>query len=314
MRRAMLLLAAVLLLGAWSPERPVRVIVGFPAGGAGDLTARLLAEMAAARFGQQAVVENRTGANGLIAAEAVARSGSDGLTALQCPMGTMTISPNLPGQRLTVDVTTELVPVANLAMSTYGLVVAASSPYRDLAALLAAAKAQPGGLAFASAGIGSAQHLSGELLKKLAGIDVVHVPYRGAAPAIVDLLGGRVAFFITNIADMAGQLRDGSLRLLAVADDVGHPGFPAPPISSVVPGFSVAGWFGLCAPRSMPAEAIAAWAAAVEAGLARPEWRQRLLDNGLTPSFEGPEALGRRIDANRAQFRELIQGAGIRAE
>jgi tripartite-type tricarboxylate transporter receptor subunit TctC len=313
MRKAMLLLAA-LMLGAWAPDRPVRVMVGFPAGGAGDLTARISAEMAAARFGQQAIVENRTGANGMIAAEAVARSGTDGMTVLLCPMGTMTISPNLPGQRLPVDVTTELVPVGNLAFSTYGLVVAANSPHRDLASLLAAARAQPGRLSFASAGIGSAQHLSGELLKKMAGLDVVHVPYRGATPAIVDLIGGRVDFFITNLADMAGQIRDGSLRLLAVADDAGHPGFPAPPISSVVPGFSVAGWFGLCAPRGMPAEAIAAWAAALETGTSRPEWRQRLLDNGLTPGFEGPEALARRMAANRAQFRELIQGAGIRAE
>jgi tripartite-type tricarboxylate transporter receptor subunit TctC len=314
MRKGLLLAAVLLLAAAWTADRPVRVIAGFPAGGAGDLTARLIGEMAAARFGQQAIVENRTGANGMIAAEVVARSGADGLTVLQCPMGTMTISPNLPGQRLPVDVTTEIVPVANLALSTYGLVVAAGGPYRDLPGLLATARAQPGKLSFASAGIGSAQHLAGELLKRMAVLDVVHVPYRGAAPAIVDLIGGRVDYFITNLADVAGQLRDGSLRLLAVADDRGHPGFPAPPISSQVPGFSVAGWFAVCGPRSMPAEAITAWAAAVEAGLGNPAWRQRLLDNGLTPNFEGPEALAARIAANRAQFRDLIQAAGIKAE
>jgi tripartite-type tricarboxylate transporter receptor subunit TctC len=299
---------------AWQPDRPMRVLVGFPAGGTGDLTARLIAEMAAAKLGQTAVVENRTGANGAIAAEAVARSGSDGLTVLQCPMGTMTIAPNLPGQRLPVDVVTELVPVANLALSTYGLVVAAGGRFRDVDGLLAEARANPGRLTFASAGIGSAQHLSGEMLKRMAAIDIVHVPYRGGAPAIIDLIGGRVDFFITNLGDVAGQLRDGSLRLLAVADDTGHPGFPAAPLSRWVPGFSVSGWFAACGPRTMPAEAVTAWAEAMRDGLARPEWQRRLLENGLTPNWEGPAALQARMERNRAQFRELIQGAGIRAE
>lgn len=299
---------------AWTPDRPVRVLVGFPPGGAGDLTARLIAEMAAAHFGQPAVAENRPGANGAIAAEAVARSGADGLVVLQCPMGTMTIAPNLPGQRLPVDVVTELIPVANLALSTYGLVVAANGRLRDVAGVLAEARARPGMVSFASAGIGSAQHLAGEMFKRMAAIEITHVPYRGGAPAIVDILGGRVDFMITNLADVAGQLRDGSLRLVAVADDQGHPGFPAPALSSVIPGFAIAGWFGVCAPRTMPPEAVAAWAAAVEAGLQRPEWRRRLLDNGLTPNFEGPATLAARMARNRAQFRDLIQGAGIRAE
>lgn len=313
-----LLLAALLGLPlaaqAWEPDRPVRVLVGFPAGGTGDLTARLIAEMAGARFGQNAVVENRTGANGAIAAEAVARSGADGLTVLQCPMGTMTIAPNLPGQRLPVDVVTELVPVANLALSTYGLVVATGHRFRSVADLLAEARARPGSLTFASAGIGSAQHLAGELLKRMARVEIVHVPYRGGAPAIIDMIGGRVDFFITNLGDVAGQLRDGSLRLLAVADDTGHPNFPAPPISASIPGFGIAGWFAACAPRTMPREAIAAWAEAIRTGLDRPEWRKRLLDNGLTPNFEPPEVLAARMETNRGQFRELIQGAGITAD
>jgi tripartite-type tricarboxylate transporter receptor subunit TctC len=313
-----LLLAALLLLPlaarAEFPDRPLRVVVGFPAGGAGDLTARVIAEMAGAALGQTAVVENRTGANGAIAAETVAHGPADGATILQCPMGTMTIAPNLPGQRLPVDVVTEMIPIAMLATSTYGLVVRASGPYRSVAELLAAARARPGRLTFASAGIGSAQHLAGEMLKRMARIDIVHVPYRGGAPAVVDLLGGRVDFFITNLADVSGQIRDGSLRLLAVADETGHPGFPAPPISTEVPGFSVAGWFAACGPKAMPRAAVEAWARAIRDGLQQPQWRQRLLDNGLTPNYEGPEQLQARIEANRRQFRELIEAAGIRAE
>ncbi|MBL6457781.1 tripartite tricarboxylate transporter substrate binding protein [Belnapia sp. T6] len=312
---AALLLAALPLMpaAAWQPDRPLRVVAGFAAGGTGDLTARIIAEMAGAALGQNAVVENRTGANGVIAAEAVARSGTDGLTVLQCPMGTMTITPNLPGQRLPLDVTTELVPVANLALSTYGL-VAARDRFADVAAMLAEARAKPGALSFASAGTGSAQHLAGELLKRLAKIDLVHIPYRGAAPAIVDMLGGRVDILITNLGDVAGQIREGSLRLLAVGDETGHPNFSAPPLSASVPGFTIAGWFAACAPRTMPREAVEAWAGAIRAGLERPDWRKRLLDNGLTPMFEGPETLAARMERDRAQFRDLIQGAGIRAE
>lgn len=313
-----ILLAALLLLPlaarAEFPDRPLRVLVGFPAGGAGDLTARTIAEMATAVLGQSAVVENRTGANGAIVADAVAHGTPDGYTVLECPMGTMTIAPNLPGQHLPVDVVAEMVPVANLALSTYGLVVAADGPYRSTAQLLAAARAQPGKLTFASAGIGSAQHLAGELLKRMARLDVVHVPYRGGAPAIVDLLGHRVDFFITNLADVSGQLRDGALRLLAVADEVGHPGYPAPRISAEVPGFSISGWFAVCGPRAMPAEAVAAWTRALREGLAMPNFRQRLLDNGLTPNFEDQATLQARMDANRRTFRELIQAANIRAE
>ncbi len=296
------------------PDRPLRVLVGFPAGGAGDLTARVIAEMASAALGQNAVVENRTGANGMIAADAVAHGTPDGYSILECPMGTMTISPNLPGQHLPVDVVAEMIPVANLALSTYGLVVPADGPLRSVAQLLAAARATPGKLTFASAGIGSAQHLAGEMLKRMAGIDIVHVPYRGASPAIVDLLGHRVDFFITNLADVSGQLRDGALRLLAVADDIGHPGYPAPAISADVPGFSISGWFAACGPRAMPRDAIEAWARAIRTGLQQPQFRQRLLENGLTPFYESADALATRMEANRRQFRELIQAAGIRAE
>ena len=312
---ATLLLVLSSLAQAQFPDRPLRVIVGFPPGGAGDLTARTIAEMAGLALGQNAVVENRTGANGAIGADAMVNGAPhDGYTIMQCPMGLMTISPNLPGPRMPVDVVTQVIPIANLALSTYGMMVRANGPYRSVADVLAAARAQPGKLTFASAGIGSAQHLSGEMLKRMAQIDLVHVPYRGGTPAIIDLLGGRVDFMITNLADVSGQIRDGSLRLLAVADDQGHPGYPAASISADVPGFSISGWFAACGPRDMPREAVEAWARAIRHGLALPRFQTRLLDNGLTPLYEGPEALAARMTVNRQQFRELIEAAGIRAE
>lgn len=309
----LLLLAPALAAAVEFPDRPLRVLVGYAAGGTADLTGRAIAEALGPQR-QTVVVENRPGANGMIAAEAVARGAPDGSTIMVCPMGTMAISPNLPGQRLPVDVVQEIVPVANVVLSTYGLVVAKDSAIHSTAELLAAARAQPGKLTYASAGIGSAQHLAGEMLSRMAQVEMVHVPYRGAAPAIIDMIGGRVDFFITNLGDVAGQVRDGSLRLLAVADAQGHPSFPAPRIAEAVPGFEIAGWFAACGPRGMPREAIAAWSEAIRTGLQRPELRQRLLENGLTPLHEDAATLAARLERNRAQFRAVIQAANIRAE
>jgi tripartite-type tricarboxylate transporter receptor subunit TctC len=309
------LLSTATAAGAF-PDRTLRVVVGFAAGGTGDLVSRLVAEMAGPALGQTVVVENRTGANGMIAAEHVARGAPpDGHTVLQCPMGGMTISPELPGLRLPIDPGTDLVPVANVARSSYGMVVAANSPYRSVADLLAAARARPGALSYASAGVGSAQHLAGERLKRMAGIDLVHVPYRGAAPAVVDIIGGRTDVLITNLGDVAGQIRGGQLRLLALADDAGSPAFPdAPRLSAAVPGLEISGWFGICGPRGIPEEAVARWAEAIRRGLEGEAVRRRLLDSGLTPAFEDAATFARTIQRDRSAWGEVIRAANIRAE
>jgi tripartite-type tricarboxylate transporter receptor subunit TctC len=309
-------LAALALSGpALAQDRTVRVISGFAAGGTGDLMARLIAEYAAPHLPARGVVENRTGANGLIAAEVVARSAPDGGTVLQCPMGTMTITPNLPGASLPVDPRTEMTGIVNVALSTYGLVVAANGPHKDVAGLLAAARAKPGGLTYASAGVGSAQHLSVELLKAKAGLDIVHVPYRGATPAIVDILGGRADFMITNLGDVMRQIQGGELRLLALGDKAGSPLFPqARPISDWVPGLEMAGWFGVCGPRAISADAARAWNDAMKKALENPTFRQRLLDSGLTPNFEDTASFNQRIASDLKSWGEVIRAAGIKAD
>ncbi len=311
-----LLLALLLLPGlAAAQERPPRIMAGFAPGGTGDLVARLIAEGVAPTLGVRPVVENRTGANGFIAAEAVARAAPDGATLLQCPMGTMTISPSLPGATLPVDPRTELVPVANFALSSYGVVTGARGPHRSLPELIAAARARPGALSYASAGIGTAQHLTGARLAGMAGLDLLHVPFRGAAPAALEVIAGRVDLLITNLGDVVGQIRSGDLRLLALADREGVPEFAASPrLPDIVPGLEVAGWFGLCGPRGMAPAAIARWAAATEAALRDPAIRQRLLENGLTPAPEGPEAFAARMTRDREAWGEAIRRAGIRAE
>jgi tripartite-type tricarboxylate transporter receptor subunit TctC len=297
------------------PERPARILVGFAAGGTGDLIGRLVAEMVSPRFGQSVVVENRTGANGMIALEAAARSVPDGHTVVMCPTGGLTILPELPGARLPLDVRAELTPIANVALSSYGMVVGASSPYRSVADLLDAARARPGALSFASVGTGSAQHLSGERLKRAAGVEMLHVAYRGASLAVIDLIALRTDTMITNLGDVVRQVQGGELRLLAVGDDLGHPIFPdAPRLGDIVPGFQVTSWLGICGPRGMPPEVVARWAEAILAGLEEETVRQRLLENGLRALPEGPAAFAARIARDRAAWGEVIRAAGVRAE
>lgn len=317
MRRLLLAAVAASLLAfpAMAQERTVRIISGFAPGGTGDMMARLIAEYVSPLMGARGVVENRTGANGLIGAEVVARAAPDGNTVLQCPMGGMTITPNLPGAAMPIDPRTELTGVANVALSTYALVVAARGPHQDVAGLLAAARARPGGLTYASAGVGSAQHLSGELLKARAGLDIVHVPYRGATPAIVDILGGRTDFMITNLGDVMRHITGGELRLLAIGDDAGSPLFPnARPISAYVPGLQMAGWFGICGPRAMNEESLARWSDATRRALENPQFRERLLANGLTPNFEDSRAFSARIAADLQSWGEVIRAAGVRGD
>ncbi|MCW8085668.1 Bug family tripartite tricarboxylate transporter substrate binding protein [Sabulicella glaciei] len=317
MRRILLaaLAASLLPLAASAQERTMRIVSGFAPGGTADLVSRLIAEAAGPHLGARVVVENRTGANGFIAAEMVARSPADGSVLLQCPMGTMTISPELPGAVLPVDPRTELVPVVNIALSSYGAVVGARSPYRSVQDVLAAARARPGTVSYASAGVGSAQHLTGARLAAMAGLDLVHVPYRGAAPAVVDLIAGRTDLLITNLGDVVRQIQGGELRLLALADAEGVPEFAAAPrLSEAVPGLEVAGWFGLCGPRGLAPEAIRRWSSAVEAALRDPTVRQRLLENGLTPSFEGPERFAARMQRDRQAWGDTIRRANIQAQ
>jgi tripartite-type tricarboxylate transporter receptor subunit TctC len=264
---------------AWALDRPARIPVGFAAGGTGDLVARTVAEIAAPRLGQPVVVENRAGANGMIAAEAAARAAPDGLTVLMCPTGNMTILPEMPGARLPIDVRAELAPVANVALSIYGMVVGAAAPWHSVAEFIEAARARPGTLSFASVGTGSAQHLAGERLRRAAGIDLLHVAYRGASLAAVDLIARRADVMITNLGDVARQVKGGELRLLALGDAAGHPLFPeAPKLPDALPGFEVTSWLGICGPRGLPPEVAAAWSRAILDGLAETAVAQRLLE------------------------------------
>lgn len=318
MRRIMLglLLGAALAGPAPAQERTIRLVSGFAAGGASDLVARLTAEAIGPILGARVVVENRTGVNGVIGAAEVARSAPDGTTLFQCPMSTLAIVPQLVGANLPLDPGEALAPVGNLALSSYGFMVAARGPYHSVQDVLAAARARPGQVSFGSAGVGSAQHLSGELLKQKTGTEMVHVPYRGATPAILDILGGRTDFMITNLADVPGQLREGSIRLLALADTGGSALYPeVRPLAETVSGFDVTGWFGICGPRGLPTEVADRLEAALRQAMAAGEvLPRRLAESGLAPRFEDGATLAARIAADRHTWRGVIRAVGVKAE
>lgn len=314
-RLALATLAALPVFPAAAQDRTVRIISGASAGGSSDMATRLLAEGVSPILGVRAVVENRTGANGIVAATETARSPADGSTMFICPMSTMSITPQLIGASFPVDPGVDLIPLATVALSSYGFIVAANAPYRSVEDVIAAARAKPGQVSFASAGVGSAQHLQGELLKQRTGTDMIHIPYRGATPAILDILAGRVDFMMTNMADLARQVQAGALRLLAISDDEPFPLFPdVPPMSRIIPGFNVVGWFALCAPKAMAADTAAAWEAAVKRAMADPTLTRRMAEGGLTPRFEDRATITSRLAEDRRVWRAVIQAVNLRAE
>ena len=308
------LLAVATALPATAQERTVRILSGASAGGSSDFATRLLADALGPLLGVRAVVENRTGVNGIVAAQETARSAPDGSTMFVCPMSTMSITPQLVGANLPIDPGAELLPIANVALSSYGFVVAANGPYRSVQDVLAAARARPGQVSFVSAGVGSAQHLQGELLKQKTGVELVHVPYRGASPAIVDILGGRTDFMITNMADVTRQVQDGALRLLAISDEEPFPLFPdVPPLSRLIPGFNVVGWFALCGQKAMAPELVDRLEAAVRRAMADPSLVRRMAEGGLTPRFEDRATITQRLAADRALWLNVIRAVDLRA-
>lgn len=318
MKRLLLFAGLLIVLPATAqnfPERTPRILGGFAAGGTSDIVNRILAESAATTLGMRPMVEVKTGANGFIAAAEAVRSPADGHTIVQCSTGLLTITPELPGANMPIDPSRDLIPIANFAHSTQIMVVAANSPYRTVADFLAAARARPGTLTYASAGIGAVSHLSGARLERMAGVQLLHVPYRGAALGVLDVLAGRADTIITNLGDAAAQIRAGEMRLLAFADGIGTPAFPGvPQIGDTVPGYAVSGWFGFCAPRGTPEANVGRWAEVVRIATQDATTQRRLTESGLVPRFEGPAAFSATILADRAIWREVIRGAGIRVE
>ena len=315
------LLAALVAAGlaaptrAAFPEREIRFVCGFPAGGTCDLLSRLLAEHLAPIFGQRVIVENRTGAAGMIAADHVAKAPPDGHTVVLATMAMYTVQPVMPGVRMPFDVDRDLTPIANVA-NVYNILVASpQAPFRSVAELIAYAKQNPGKLSYASAGNGTSQHLAGELFKQLAGVDMLHVPYRGGAPAIVDIVAGRTDMMFGNMPEFLGQIRGGGLRPIAFGAPRASPLFPdLPLIRDTVPGFEIRNWFGVAGPGNLPPAIVARWNEALRQVAAQKSFQDRMAEAGMEIIVGSPEELRATIAADRARWAEVIQKAGIRAD
>jgi tripartite-type tricarboxylate transporter receptor subunit TctC len=293
------------------PARPVRIVVGFPAGGGVDLTARPLAQRLGDRLGQQFVVDNRGGAGGNIAMDAVAKSPADGYTLLQANVGMLAINPGLY-RDLTFDTVRDFAPVAQVVAVPLAVAVPADLPVRTLPEFIAYAKARPGQLNMGSGGNGGIPHLAFELMKRQAGIDVVHVPYRGSAPALQDLLGGRVQLMVDGYNLMRGAAEAGRVRVIATTGRRRLPALPdVPTVGETLPGFEAEGWQGIVAPAGTPEPILAALEQAISGLLAAGDLPQIYLNQGQLPAFAPQAEFAALIRREREQWTRVIREAGI---
>jgi tripartite-type tricarboxylate transporter receptor subunit TctC len=301
---------------AWAqvyPSRPVRIVVGFPPGGSTDIAARLIAERLTERLGQTFIVENRPGAGSNIATETVVHAAPDGYTLLLAG-NSNSINMTLY-EKLNFDFTRDIVPVAALTMQPQVLLANLSVPATTVPEFIAYAKASPSKIAMASAGNGSIGHLAGELFKIMAGIELVHVPYRGAAPALTDLLAGHVQISFNGIAGSIEHLRAGTLRGIAVTTKTRSDALPEiPSVSEFVPGYEVFSLFGIGAPKKTSAEVVNKLNTEINAALADPKIRARIADLGGTVLTGSPADFGRLLVDETEKWGKVIRSAGIKPE
>jgi len=294
------------------PDKPVRFIVGFTAGSATDITARLFAAKFAEAWGVAVTVENVPGAGGSVGGDRVAKSAPDGTTFYWGANGALTINPTLQANP-TYDVVRDLTPVARLLIVPSILAVNNDLPARSFPEMIALAKAQPGKLSYASPGVGTPQHIAGELLKSLSGVDIVHVPYRGAV--FTDVIGGRVSMTLQNMGAILPVVREGRLRGIAVTSLKRSSIIPALPTvaESGLAGFEAISWFGLMAPAGTPAPIVAKAHQQAVAIVAMPDVREKLTQLGFDTTMDGPEAMGQVIKSDIAKWAKVIKDANIKA-
>jgi tripartite-type tricarboxylate transporter receptor subunit TctC len=295
------------------PSRPVRIIAGFAPGGGVDIVARLIGQWLSERLGQQFIIENRPGAGTNIATEAVVRAPPDGYTLLLVGP-THTVNATLY-ERLNYNFIRDIAPIASISREPLVMVVNPSVPAKTVTEFIAYAKAYPGKLNMASSGIGTSVHVGGELFKMMTGIDMLHVPYRGAAPAITDLIGGRVQVMFATLPSSIEYIRAGNLRALAVTTAKRTPVLPdVPTVSDVLPGYEASAFYGVGAPRNTPAEIVDKLNKEINAGLADSGMKARLADLGGTVLPGSSADFGKLIAEETDKWAKVIQAGGIKPE
>jgi tripartite-type tricarboxylate transporter receptor subunit TctC len=295
------------------PTRPIHFVAAFPAGGAVDITARIVADWLSNDLGQQVIVENRAGSGGNIGAAAVINSPPDGYTILFAAANN-SISTSLY-KKLPYDFLRDTTPVAGIMLLTNIMVVPPSLPVKTVADFIALAKAKPGELSFASSGNGTSVHLSGELFKLATGIDIIHVPYRGSGPAYPDLMTAKVHVLFDNLPGAIEFVRGGQLRALGVTVKDRWPGLPdIPAIAETIPGFEAAPWYGISAPKGTPADVVEILNKSIAAGLANPKMRAKLAELGGIPMPMAPAEFGKFVADDTAKWAKVVKAANLSVE
>jgi len=294
------------------PNKPIRIIVPFPPGGSNDLLGRYFGERLNERLGQQIVIDNRGGANGIIGAQLAATANPDGHTML---LVSVSAAMNAAVRKLTYDIEKSFDPLAMLGTNSNCIVVASAAPYKSLKDIIAAAKAKPGSLAYASTGVTGFNHFGGELFKKLAGVDIVHIPYKGGGPAMIDVMGGQVPMMFSSLTQTLPHVRGGRLRVLAVGSEKRTPVVPEVPtfIEAGVPGYEIYGWWGMVVPAGVPKPVVAKLAALFTEIIREPGTHKRLAAEAADPRIMPPEELRAFIRADVAKWTEVAKQAGIQA-
>jgi tripartite-type tricarboxylate transporter receptor subunit TctC len=317
-RWATSLLLACLSSVSWAqgyPNHVIRLVVPFPPGGTTDILARAVAQKLTEAMGQSVVVDNRPGAGGNIGADVVAKSAPDGYTLLMGTVGTHAINPSLYA-RMPYDHVKDFVPVVLVAGVPNVLVVNPSLPVNSVADLIKLAKAKPGSINFASSGNGTSIHLSGELFKTMAGVDMTHVPYKGSAPALTDLISGQVQVMFDNLPSSLPQIKAGKLRAIAVTSLKRAPALPdVPTISeSGLPGFEASSWFGVLAPAGTPPAVVTRLNTEVNKWLQTPEAKEQLLAQGAQAAGGTPEQFAAFIRSETEKWAKVVKASGAKVD
>jgi tripartite-type tricarboxylate transporter receptor subunit TctC len=296
------------------PVRPVRMVVGVPTGGTTDILARIVSIKLGERLGRQIVVDNRPGASGIIAIDLVAKSQPDGYTVLIAGASISAVGSLY--RKVPFDVAKDLAPIALIALTPFVFVVHPSMPARSVAEFLAYAKANPGKLNYAGSASGTIQHLSGELLKRMTGIDMLYVPYKGTGAVLPDLLAGRLQAALENVLTMKPLVRSGALRGLAVTSAARSPAVPELPTiaESGVPGFQAVGWFGIFAAAGTPQEIVRRLNTEISKLMNQPDLQTQLLAQGAEPRSGPPDDLRRHLGRDMEVWGKVIRDGGLKAD
>ena len=297
------------------PDKPVKIIVPYPPAGTTDILARLIGQRLAERMKQPFTIENRPGAGGAIGSVAVAKSPADGYTLVMATVNSHGINSALI-KDLPYDAVRDFAPITIVGNTPNVLAVNPSVLAKNLAELLALARAKPGGLNFGSTSQGGSPHMSGELLKSMAKVDITHIPYKGAGPMLIDLIGGQVQMGFDNLPSTIGHIRSGKVRAIAVTTPKRSPVAPEIPTmaESGLPGYEVSAWFGLLAPAGTPKAVIDALYGNVAAILKQPEVVKQLFELGAEPGGNTPEAYAKQIAADVEKWKKVVAATGVKAE